>query len=121
MYKLYVIQLLVTWALSALALILMSAIMPRIRLSGIASAFLASLVLGLLNTTVLRILWVLTFPLTILTLGLFLLLLNGAMLKLTARIVSGFKVDGWLAAIFGSIVLSITHAGVYYFYRRIAE
>ncbi|RYZ60350.1 MAG: phage holin family protein [Proteobacteria bacterium] len=121
MLKLYVIQLLVTWALSALALGLMSAIMPGIRLKGVGSAFLATFVLGALNATLLRILWVLTLPLTIVTLGLFLLVLNGAMLKLTAKLVNGFKVEGWLSAIVGSLVLTLTHAGIYFFYRKLAE
>lgn len=99
MLKQYVIQLLVAWALSALALAGMSAVMPGIRLKGIGSAFLATFVLGALNATVLRLLWVLTLPFTIITLGLFLLVLNGAMLKLTAKLVNGFKVDGWLFTI----------------------
>jgi len=121
MLRQYVIQFLVSWGLSALALGITAALMPGIRLAGIASAFLASFVFALLNATVLRVLWILTLPLTIITLGLFLLVLNGAMLKFTAKLVSGFKVSGWLAAIVGSIVLTLTHALIYFFYRRLVE
>ena len=117
----FVIQLLITWAMSALALILTAKIMPGIKLRGTATAFLAAFVLGALNATIFRVLWVLSLPFTIITLGLFLLFLNGAMLKLTARFVDGFRVEGWFSAIVGSIVLSLTQGVLYFFYRRILE
>lgn len=117
----WVIQILITWALNAAALILTSKIISSIRLKGVGSAFLATFVLAALNATLLRVLWVLTFPFTIITLGLFLFILNGAMLKLTAGLVRGFKVEGWWSAIGGSIVLSILQAVLYYFYRRLFE
>lgn len=117
----WVIQILITWALNAAALILTSKIISSIRLKGVGSAFLATFVLAALNATLLRVLWVLTFPFTIITLGLFLFVLNGAMLKLTAGLVKGFKVEGWWSAIGGSIVLSILQAVLYYFYRRLFE
>lgn len=117
----WVIQILITWALNAAALILTSKIISSIRLKGVGSAFLATFVLAALNATLLRVLWVLTFPFTIITLGLFLFILNGAMLKLTAGLVKGFKVEGWWSAIGGSIVLSILQAVLYYFYRRLFE
>lgn len=117
----WVIQILITWALNAAALILTSKIISSIRLKGVGSAFLATFVLAALNATLLRVLWVLTFPFTIITLGLFLFVLNGAMLKLTAGLVRGFKVEGWWSAIGGSIVLSILQAVLYYFYRRLFE
>ena len=120
-FKGWVIQIFISWGLNAAALILTSKLFRSIKLQGVGAAFLATFVLAALNATLLRILWVLTFPFTIITLGLFLFVLNGAMLKLTAGLVRGFKVEGWWAAIGGSIVLSILQALLYYFYRHIFE
>ncbi|MBC7659645.1 MAG: phage holin family protein [Chitinophagaceae bacterium] len=114
-------QLIITWILSACALILTSKVLNGIKLNGFGAALLSTFVLGALNATIFRVLWFLTLPFTILTLGLFLLVLNGAMLKLTAKLVNGFKIDGWLSAIVGSIVLSITQSILYFFYRRLFE
>ena len=68
---------------------------------------IAAAVLGLLNAIVRPILYILTLPITIVTLGLFLILLNAIMLKLTAAIVPGFAIDGWFWAIIGALLLSI--------------
>ncbi len=121
MLRQWVIQICITWAINAFALILTSKMISSIRLKGIGSAFLATFVLAALNASLLRILWVITLPFTVLTLGLFLFILNGAMLKLTAGLVRGFKVEGWWSAIGGSIILSIIQAILYYFYRRTFE
>jgi putative membrane protein len=80
---------------------------PGIRVDGAASALLAGVVLGLINALVRPVLVILTFPLTLLTLGLFLLVLNGICLALTAYLVSGLHVAGFGAAIVGALVISI--------------
>lgn len=121
MLRLWVIQVFISWAINAFALILTAKLISSIKLKGVGSAFLATFVLGALNATLLRVLWIVTIPFTLLTLGLFLFVLNGAMLKLTAALVKGFRVDGWWSAIGGSIVLSIIQAVLYYFYRRYFE
>ena len=84
MLRHWVIHVFISWAINAFALVLTAKIIPSIKLKGIGSAFLATFVLGALNATLLRVLWVVMIPFTILTLGLFLFVLNGAMLKLTA-------------------------------------
>jgi putative membrane protein len=70
-------------------------------------ALLAGLVLGLINALVRPVLVVLTLPLTLLTLGLFLLVLNGICLALTAWLVPGFDIDGFLPAVLGALVISV--------------
>jgi putative membrane protein len=96
------------WLLNALALWLTSVVMPGIETTGIAPTFVAALVLGILNALLRPILVLLTLPITIVTLGLFTLVINAAMLMLTSVLVDGFIVSGFWAALFGSIVLSVT-------------
>lgn len=79
-----------------------------IHLEGPASLLLAALALGIVNAIVRPIILVLTLPITIFTLGLFLLVLNGAMLELAALIVPGFVIDGFWTALFGAIIVSLT-------------
>ena len=79
-----------------------------ISIDGSATAIMVALVLGLLNSFVKPILILLTIPITVFTLGLFLLVINVIIVKLTAAIVSDFKVDGWFAALLFSIIVSLT-------------
>jgi putative membrane protein len=79
-----------------------------IHLAGPLSLFLAALVLGVVNAIVRPVMLVLTLPITVVTLGLFLLVLNGAMLGLAALIVPGFVIDGFWTALFGAIIVSLT-------------
>ena len=82
-------------------------LVPGIRVSGIGPALVAGLVLGFINAVVRPILVVLTLPLTLLTLGLFLFVLNAFCLWLTSALVPGFTVDGFGAAFVGALVISI--------------
>ncbi|MFW6301540.1 MAG: phage holin family protein, partial [Bacillota bacterium] len=82
-------------------------VIPGIAINTPLTGFVAALILGLINIIVKPIFTILTLPLTILTLGLFLLVLNGLMLMLAAYFVPGFYVSGLMAAIFGSIVISL--------------
>lgn len=82
-------------------------LVPGIAINSPATGFVAALILGLINILIKPIFTILTLPLTILTLGLFLLILNGLMLMLAAYFVPGFYVSGLMAAIFGSIVISL--------------
>lgn len=99
--------LLIRWALSALALVLTTKIVPGITVSGYGTLFIAALVLGLVNAIVRPILIFFTLPLTLLTLGLFLLVVNAITFGLAAWLVPGFQVSGFGAALFGSIVMAI--------------
>ena len=101
------IKIIANWVLNALALFLVSRIITGIDLSDFWSALVAIAIIGLVNALIKPILHVLTFPITILTLGLFTFVINALMLLLAGSITPGFKVDGFGAAFFGSILLSI--------------
>ncbi len=90
-----------------LALVLAAHVVPGIRRDGLVSALVAGLLLGLVNAIVRPILVVLTFPITLLTLGLFLLVLNAFCLWLVSVFVTGFHVDGFWPAFWGALLVSI--------------
>jgi len=106
-------KLLVRWFIAALALLVAAWIVPGIRVEGNAWAAYAlmAVVLGLVNAVIRPLLKVLTCPLIILTLGLFVLVINAASLLIAARIAAalgiGFHVDGFVPALFGSIIVSV--------------
>jgi putative membrane protein len=90
-----------------LALLVAAHVVPGIRLDGLASALVAGLLLGLVNAIVRPILVVLTFPITLLTLGLFLLVLNAFCLWLVSVFVPGFNVAGFWPAFWGALIVSV--------------
>ena len=92
---------------NALAIFLAASIVPGIEIRGVLAALGAGLVLGLVNAVVRPILVLLTLPLTLVTLGLFLFVLNGLCLLLTSLLVKGFEVHGFWAAIFGALIVSV--------------
>lgn len=104
---------LIRFIVSFFALGFTAAIIPGIEIKGdsdfgqVFALGAAALVLGLLNAVVRPVLIVLTLPITVVTLGLFLLVLNGLMLWLTHLIVKGFVVEGFLAALFGAILMTV--------------
>jgi putative membrane protein len=100
-------MLLLHWILSALALLIVSRIVPGFHVNGLGPALIASLVIGLLNATFGFFLKIITFPLTILTLGIFLLVINGLMILLASGVVPGFRVNGFLPAFLGALVLAL--------------
>ena len=99
--------LLLQWLLSAVALILVSKIVPGFQVLGLWPALIAAVVIGLLNATVGFVLKIITFPLSILTLGIFLLVINGLMILLASSVVPGFRVNGFAPAFWGAIVLAL--------------
>ena len=99
--------LIIRWILNTLALFLVVTIVPNYSYRSWVTLAIAAAVLGLLNALVRPILFVLTLPLTVVTLGLFLLVLNAIMLELTAWLVPGFDINGFGWAIVGALVLSI--------------
>jgi putative membrane protein len=100
-------RLLLHWILSALALIVVAHLVPGFHVTGFVPALIAALVIGLLNATVGVFLKIVTFPLTILTLGLFLLVINGVMILVASAFVSGFHVVGLVPAFWGALVLAL--------------
>ena len=100
-------RLLLNWLLNALAVWIVAHFVPGIHVSGPMAALIAALAIGFINATLGALLKILTFPLTLLTLGLFWFVINAAMLKLAAAFVPGFEVQGFFAAFVGAIVLSV--------------
>ncbi len=94
--------------IAMLGLFLASQILPGVSIVGTGTFILAALLLGLVNAVVRPIAFVLTLPLTIITLGLFLFVLNAAMLGLVAALLESFTISGFWSAVFGSIIVSIT-------------
>jgi putative membrane protein len=103
-------RLLIRWLLSAVSLMVISRYVPGFDVHGFTAALIAAAVIGLVNATLGTILKFLTFPLTILTLGLFLIVVNAVMLKVAAFFSPGFQVRTWMAAFIGSILLSLVSA-----------
>ncbi|HWX38695.1 MAG TPA: phage holin family protein [Candidatus Sulfotelmatobacter sp.] len=101
------IKLLVHWVLSALCLLLVAHFVPGFIVNGFGTALIAAVVIGLVNSTLGMLLKVLTFPLTILTLGIFWLVINALMLKFASLLVPGFVVVGLWPAFWGGIILSL--------------
>jgi putative membrane protein len=104
------LRLLLHWVLSALAVWIMAQVVPGIYLSGPRNALIAALVIGLINATIGLVLKVITFPLTLLTLGLFWFVINALMLEFASALLApGFQVRGFLPAFIGAIVLSLVN------------
>ncbi len=101
------IHILANWLASALALWLVAQIIPGIEVRGFGAALTATIVIAIVNGTFGAVLKFLFFPITFLTLGLFLLVLNALLLKLASMFTPGFAVRGFIPALVGSVVLTI--------------
>jgi putative membrane protein len=100
-------RLLLTWALNAFALFFVMKLVPGIQIDRFSDLLIATLVLGLLNAFLRPLVILLTLPVTILTLGLFALVINGVMFYLAAHLVSGFHVSGFGAAFLAALLFSL--------------
>lgn len=98
---------LLTWLVTALALVVTANLVPGFAITSFVAALVAAVVLGLLNAIVKPILVLLTLPITFLTLGLFLFVVNALTIWLAGSITPGFVVSGFLPALLGSIILTI--------------
>jgi len=101
------LRLLLVWIVNALALLAVSYLMPSVQVTSFGAALAAALVLGLVNAFVRPILVILTLPVTVLTLGLFIFVLNGLLFLGVANLLEGFYVAGFWPAIFGAILFSL--------------
>ncbi|HEX20716.1 MAG TPA: phage holin family protein [Acidiferrobacteraceae bacterium] len=99
--------LLLIWLITALGLWIVTVLVSGIRVRSAGSLLLAALVLGAINASIRPLLWVLTLPLTVLTFGLFALLINALMVKLTAGLVSGFEVDSFGDALLAAVIMAL--------------
>ena len=100
-------KIVVRWLLLAAALLLVANIYPGVSVTTFGTAMIAALVLGLLNTLLRPILVLLTLPVTLLTLGLFLFVINALMFYFAASVLDGFNVTGFGAALIGSLLYSL--------------
>lgn len=99
--------LLIGWLINAIAVMAGSYIIPGVSVDGFITALIVAVILGLVNTFIKPILVILTLPITIVTLGLFLLVINAVVILLVAWLVPGFMVSGFVAAVFFSLLLTI--------------
>jgi len=100
-------RLLLTWLINALALLAIKYIMPSITVDSFVTALIVAVVLGFINTLIRPLFVILTLPVTILTLGLFLFVINGLLFWAVGSFVPGFHVDGFWAGVFGAIIYSV--------------
>ncbi|MFC6859830.1 phage holin family protein [Zunongwangia atlantica] len=106
-------RLLLKLLLSALVVVGLAKFLPGVAVDGYFSAFIVAIVLAILNLIVKPILVILTLPVTIITLGLFLLIINAIIIFLADGFVSGFSVDGWFMAIIFSLLFSLFQSILY--------
>jgi len=103
-------RLLLNWLLSAIALIIVSYVVPGFHVEGFKEALIAAVVIGLINATLGMLLKLVTLPLTLITLGVFWWVVNALMLMLASKLLApNFMVNGFLAAFIGAIVLSLVN------------
>ncbi len=114
-------HLLLNWLLSAVSLLIVSYFIPGFHISGFTAALIAALVIGIINATIGLFLKIVTFPVTLLTLGIFWWVINALMIMLAAHFVPGFVVTGFLPAFLGAVVLSIMQAILRSLFKRSDE
>ncbi|GAA4022340.1 phage holin family protein [Actimicrobium antarcticum] len=100
-------RLIITWIINAFALLALPYLMHSVTVDGFGTALIAALVLGLVNTLIRPLLLLLTLPVTFLTLGLFIFVINGLMFWGVAQLIGGFHVAGFWSAILAAVIYSI--------------
>lgn len=105
-------RLLAHWVLSALCILLVARFVPGITVRGFGTALLAAVIIGFVNGTIGLLLKILTFPLIVLTFGIFWLIINALMLSFASLFVPGFHVQGFAPAFWGAIILSLLNIAV---------
>lgn len=98
------------WFVSALSIIITAYLLPGVFIAGLWSALWLALFLGFINAVIRPILILLTLPINILTLGLFTFVINALLIMLASSVIQGFDVDGFIQALFFSLVLSIVNS-----------
>lgn len=101
------LELIITWLLSAVTLMLVGALLPGVQIRDFKAALWAAVIIGLINTLLRPVLFWLTIPLTLLTLGAFYLALNGLLFWMAGSFSRGFRVSGFWAGLFGAILYGI--------------
>jgi len=111
------VKLILNWLVNAGALYAATRVLPGVRVEGIEELLIAALAIGLINSIIRPILRFVTFPLTVLTLGLFYFVLNGLLFYLAAYVTPGFELDGLVTAILGAIVMSVVATVLHLFVK----
>lgn len=106
-------EILISIILSSIAVFVTANILPGVHLDGFGTALIVAIVLGFINTFIRPLIFLLTLPINILTLGLFTLVIIGGIVMLVSAIVPGFKVDGFLYAMIFAVVLALVNAFVH--------
>ncbi len=101
------IRLVIVWVLNAIALMAVAYFMPTIHVTNFVSALIAAFALGFVNTLIRPVLTLLTLPISVLTLGFFYLVLNGLLFWMVGKLLNGFTVDGFWAAVFGGLLYGL--------------
>lgn len=101
------IRLLIVWLLNAAALMAVAYFMPSIKVTSFVSALIAAFALGFVNTLIRPVLALLTLPISVLTLGFFYLVLNGLLFWMVGKLLNGFTVDGFWAAVIGGLLYGL--------------
>ena len=100
-------RLVLTWLINAIALLAIPYLMHSVDVTSVGAALVAAFVLALVNTLIRPVLLLLTLPVTVVSLGLFIFIINGLMFWLVAQWVDGFHVDGFLSAVGGALLYSV--------------
>lgn len=100
-------ELLLIWILNALALLAVANFVPGISVDGFTAALIAAFFLGLVNTLIRPLLLLLTLPVTLITLGLFIFIINGLLFWFVGSVLRGFVVEGFWYGVFGAVLYSI--------------
>jgi putative membrane protein len=101
------IRLLIVWVLNAVALMAVAYLLPTIHVTNFMAALIAAFALGFVNTLIRPVLTLLTLPISVLTLGFFYLVLNGLLFWMVGKVLNGFTVDGFWAAVFGGLLYGL--------------
>jgi putative membrane protein len=106
------VHLVESWLLSAVALWIVAQIIPGVRVRDFGAAMIAVVIIAIVNATVGPVVRFFAFPFTLITLGLFLLVINAALLKLSSLFTPGFEVRGFLSALLGSLLITILNSAL---------
>ena len=102
-----IVRLLISWLINAAALFALPYLVSSIQIRNFTTALIAALILGLVNALIRPVLVLLTLPVTVLTLGLFILVINGLLFWAVATFVRGFEVQGFMSALIGALLYSL--------------
>ena len=114
-------SLILSWIINAAALLVIANVVPGFGVDGLYTALVAALVLGLVNALIRPVLFLLTLPITIVTLGVFALVINALMIWLVSTIVKGFHVDGFLPAFLAALLLWVVSMGTNWLIKHARE